>query len=89
LKNAKPLFKLGSIYYIEWDDHWGSSGWYFNGTQGEDLEPAPIKSIGWVVGESDSILRIAGTLCNNGSNATMNIIKMCITKYWELTGIEV
>ena len=81
--------KVGSIYYIEWEDHWACSGWYFNGSVKEDLEPSVIKSIGWVVGESEAIVRIAGTIAESGGvNQTMNIIKKCIINAYELKGIE-
>ena len=79
-------FKVGSIYYIEWDDHWSGSGWHYDIG---DLMPITVFSIGYFVAEFKNMIRLSGNKSPNGGFiGSINIIKSCIKNVYELNGIE-
>lgn len=81
-------FKSGSIYYIEWKDHWSSKdgGWQ-NYT--DQLVPIIIKSIGFCVGSNEEIVRVAGHVNqdNTDFSGEANIMISSIKDAWEITNI--
>jgi len=72
-------YKLGDLLKVEWEDHWGRSGW--TALSELSLEPITINSIGYVIKEDDNILILSSCVDENKNYSTIQtIIKKCITK---------
>lgn len=82
-------FTKSKVYLIKWWDHWGfHNTWTGAQDQASDLRPMDITSIGVCIGDSETVVRLAATMDQNGSfGGDITIMKNAIQEAWELTGV--
>lgn len=81
-------FTKGRVYLIKWWDHWGfHNTWTASSEQESDLRPMDITSIGLCIGVSETVVRLASTMDQNGSfGGDITIMRNAIQEAWELEG---
>lgn len=82
-------FEKRKVYLIRWWDHWGfHNTWTSHSDQEADLKPMEVTSIGLCIGDSDTVVRLASTMDQNGSfGGDITIMKNAIEEAWELQGV--
>ncbi len=79
-KGSKPSLATASIVYIEWVDAVSDGGW-------EDevkVDIHPVRTIGYLVSETNDGICLASTVSGEMSNARMHIPKSWIVKRKEV-----
>lgn len=67
------------LYYLEWKDHSGGSGW--RETSEIDPDTLIVKSVGWIVAETRDLYLTCAAMDSPGSTVNyLKILKNCITK---------
>lgn len=69
---------MKEILYVEWIDATATSAW--SAFDSEDLKPHHIKSVGFLVKETDQFLSLAAAVGGDECNAVINIPKPWITR---------
>lgn len=71
------------IVLIEWRDAQSSPGWH--GADELQRGLAAIKSVGWLVSESEESVTLAISVGTHAAGDLLSIPKSCIVREWALT----
>lgn len=83
-RRMKTLTPIGKDYQIEaitWLDHsgWSNGGWHDKELTIKEITPFEVKTVGFVIAETDLYLNVVGTLTEaNTIQGAFCILKTCI-----------
>lgn len=82
MKNDRKLM------LVEWHDNFSQSGWrdVEERVTEENMRPVRIQSVGWVLAETEEVLKLAASIGGGDSCAeVVGIMKVCIVRQEEIT----
>jgi len=60
------------LCYIAWDDSFGVTPGWEETSESKNLEPISCFSVGWVIGKSDKVIKIASNIILDNSSVGVN-----------------